>query len=83
MPTVHRSATAATGQAFILGGRIALTLDVAAPKDGAWNMNVFSRSGAALAAANVSAWHVGAIWVEPFDVLARRRTAAVTDVAAE
>ena len=61
-------------EVFVLGGRLAFTADVAQPSDGAWAMNAFSESGPALTP-TVAVWHIGQIWVPPFEVAERAKTA--------
>lgn len=61
-------------EVFILGGRLAITADVAQPADGAWGMNAFSQQGPQVSA-NVAVWHLGSIWIEPFEVLKKSHAA--------
>lgn len=69
-------------EVFVLGGRLAFTYTVAQPADGAWAMSAFVRSGPA-ATPTVAAWHLGSIWIEPFEVAAAAAAAAAKQAAAQ
>jgi sucrose-6-phosphate hydrolase SacC (GH32 family) len=58
-------------EVFVLGGRLAFTVNVPSPFDNGWGVSLFSNSGS-VNAKNVNVWHMGSIWIAPFEVLAQR-----------